>query len=157
MEIELVVDVVEAPYPCTFVYDDADKAINPQWAVPAPVRSGHAICAGTLIFDLGTDDNIIDCWGYFPKEQWAAPRVAPIPIAAPGRVCVRASEPLVPGVSPRIEGSEGWSAYSIVGTPWVQFGETLQLESDSDVLVADGFICCLKKGRMVGVWLLIEK
>jgi hypothetical protein len=146
------------PYPYRFTYSHADRAVSPEWLGPSPpfTRSGLSICVKDLILEIGTDGGVVDAWGYFPSEAWHDHPTLTVPIAEAGRVFVQNSDSLTPGVSARVPGTENWQSFAIAGTNWVHFSSAPHAKSDAHVRVADGFICNLTGGHLVGLWLLVE-
>jgi len=144
------------PYPYTFEYNRTDRSISPRWRSEPLIRSGLSLCAGNLIVELGDERQILECWGYFPREAWRTGTLT-IPLAIPAQVFVPDDISLLSGVSARVPGAEHWVIVAVDGMNWIYFG-TLEIDSRcSHAFIAEGLICSLALDRLVGLWLLVDQ
>ena len=145
------------PYSYTFRYDITDQTVTPCWTGNdmSDHRAGFSVCAGTLNLELDSDSSIIECWGYLPREGWAASQERFVPEGFPGRIRVSSDSDLVPGVSARIPGL--WRPSALIDTSWLQIDSGIADEADIYVRLAEGFVCGLAGAQLVRMWLLVNE
>lgn len=158
MNYDFAYELGGRPQQYRFVYNPTDRAVSSKWIEPFSEigRTGRSICIADLNLEIAEDNSVIDAWGYFPAEAWLFDAMLRLPKADAGRVFLTNSSALTPGVSLRVPGSEAWKSYLIEGVGWALLCPEPRSKSEIAVQVAEGLICSLTCGRIVGLWLLGE-
>lgn len=131
-------------------FQEAESCVD---ALPRPPGGIASILVNYLQLEIDHEGTVLYAWGLFNHPTTWLDTTSLPPDPARGTLVANVPEPIVPGISRRLNEGHVWQAYVNRQQGWLCLGEPSASPSCRAIEFAPNSIAVLDGSRLVAVWL----